>query len=198
MKRPAFYTITLLATLHFITITACTVAARDRKPFETIDVRIGYCVNTNRNLFHEYWHAANGVDLSFRTPFHVGEAIAGVAFFPVSSRFGDIPDFKNLFPFAGWGMSIRGNVRICFSASVVIGSNLFFFDDEPAPGLRQESVFGVSASLGLDCTIGGDWSVGFAGKRHLILTHERIRLTYIVFGLNRRFDSPSWLEGFLQ
>jgi hypothetical protein len=177
---------------------AVTPDAVDPGPFERLNISVEYLTNTNRNLFHEYWDPVWGIDLSVATPFYTGTMRAGISLFPVSSKDEAIPGYNHIYVHAGWGERLRLPAGLSLFGGFDIGYNTFILDIEAIEGIRYESEFGVMFFLRMDLPVYGNWRLALGGDHLTVLTHERIELTFLTFGVSYSFGSPSWFRSFMQ
>ncbi|UCF06958.1 MAG: hypothetical protein JSV33_08055 [bacterium] len=174
------------------------LSAEQSGPFETLKVGVEYLSNTNRNLFHEFWDPVRGIDLSIATPFYAGTMRTGISLFPVTAKDVATPDYYHIFVHAGWGKHLRLPADLNLFGGFSIGYNTFILGIEAIEGIRYESELGLMFSLRMSVPVYGNWRAVLGGSHLTVLTHERIELVFLTFGLNYSFDSPLWFRNFMQ
>lgn len=166
--------------------------------FSRIEVLAGGNYNVGDSQVHDYWEPGYGGELSFLTPFYLGDAELGGAYHRYEASSGDVPRFDALLVYAGWGIALRPIEAVSWYNGFRIGNNRMTFDEETFPGVKNESEFVLGAQSRL--TIRLFKQTGIFGAAHFTQTYTyiRIRTVYVSAGLTTSFAAPSWLQTILR
>jgi hypothetical protein len=111
---------------------------------------------------------------------------------------GDVPGFRSLFIYAGWGVGYDLGRRLRAGAGVRVGVQAMRFDgDSLAAFRRRESELGVAARAGMRWAAVGPWFMEASVTYQSILTHHRMEQVFLSAGLGRRFRTAAWLRDVL-
>ncbi len=168
------------------------------KPFQTISISADYLNNSNRNIFHNYWKPANGIDLNTKTEFYWGKIELGAQLFSVKAQNTEQPDFIAVNMYIGWGLELKLSSKLFLNSSFTVGNYYMNFDDNNIDvNLKSESELYFGLKTGLKYNLGNNYFVNISGRYQIIYTFHRIELSYISIGLGKSFDTPTWLREFL-
>lgn len=170
----------------------------NRKTFKTISISANYLQNSNRNLFHNYWKPANGIDFQIETEFYLGKAELGVQLSLIKTQKSIYPEYKSAYLYFGWSWDQTISQKIHLYSGFQLGHYFMYFKDNSIDiNLRSESEFGVGFKTGLKLNLGSNLFINISGRYQVIYTYHRIHLYYISLGFGKSFDTPKWLRKFL-
>ncbi|RKX22614.1 MAG: hypothetical protein DRP51_02125 [Candidatus Zixiibacteriota bacterium] len=168
------------------------------KAFKTISISAHYLQNSNRNMFHNYWKPANGIDLNGESEFYFGKIELGTQIFSVKARKIEQPDFVAVNMYIGWGLDYKILSKLDIYSGFQVSNYYMNFDDDKIDvNLKSESEFSFGLKTGLKYNIGKSLFVDVSGYYQVIYTYHRIELLYISVGLGKTFETPKWLREFL-
>lgn len=166
--------------------------------FKTVSVSAHYFQNSNRNMFHNYWKPANGFELSAETEFYLGKIELGTQLSFIKAQKSQQPNYRSVYMYIGWGLERKLFSKLFLYSGFSFGNYYMNFDDDIIDvNLKSESEFGFDLKSGLRYNFGNNLFVKFTGRYQIIYTFHRIHLTYISVGLGKTFNTPKWLEEFL-
>jgi len=167
-------------------------------PFETIDLGLTLLADLNRGALHRYWSPGPGVGAGATMPFYLGSVEAGVQYAHPEALRDDVPGFRSLFFYAGWGGGHELGNGFRAGGGLRVGLLAMRFDGDSLPdSRRRESELGVALRAALRWTPSGAWFTEAAVSYQSILTHHRMEQVFLSAGLGRRFGTPRWLRDFL-
>ena len=168
------------------------------RPFETLDLGLSLQSDVNRGLLQRWWSPGPAVGLDAGAPFYVGDIELGVQYAHPTARRQDVPGFRSLFLYAGWGGRQRLGGGFSAGGGVRFGIMAMRFDGDSLPGYRtRESELGVAARAALRWMPAGTWFVEGSTSYQSIFTQRRMEQVYLAAALGRRFATPAWLRDFL-
>jgi hypothetical protein len=172
--------------------------AERSKAFKTISISANYLQNNNRNMFHNYWKPANGLEIQGETEFYGWKVELGTQFFSVKAKNIEQPDFMAVNICIGWGLEQKISSKLFLNSSFTVGNYLMNFnDDDIDVNLKSESEFSFGIKAGFKYNIGKNMFINLSGRYQVIFTYHRIELSYISIGLGKTFTTPKWLRRFL-
>lgn len=187
----------LLTLLLFVLPAGNVSGAGNESPFDTLEIGLKYVVNTNRNVFHDYWTPGQGVDVSIATPFYYGIVQAGVQAFPFYARDKGISDFQDIYVYLNWGLRWSPVYKLEWLNYIGVGSHIMVFERE-VDYERYESELGLCLGTGVSYPVRQNLEVYLAGCYNLIFTHKRIELLFLLVGISHSLAMPSPLKAFLE
>ncbi len=171
---------------------------KNSKPFKTISISVNYLQNSNRNMFHRYWKPANGFDLLAGSEFYFGQIELGAQISFIRAQNSQQPDYKSIYMYLGWGLEQKLISKLFLYSGFQLGHYYMNFDENNINiNLKSESEFGFGLKSGLKYFFGNNLFVTVSGRYQIIYTRHRIELSFVSIGLGRSFDTPNWLEEFL-
>jgi hypothetical protein len=173
-------------------------AQQHPSPFETLDLSLTLLADINHGMLHRYWSPGTAFAAGVALPFYLGSVEAGVQYAHPEALRGDVPGFRSLFLYAGWGGGQDLGRRLHGGAALRVGVLAMRFDGDSLPEFRRrESELGVAARATLRWTPRGPWFTEGSLTYQAILTHHRMEQVFLSAGLGRRFRTPIWLRDFL-
>jgi len=167
-------------------------------PFETIDVGLTFLADVNNGLLHRYWSPGPALGAGVALPFYLGSVETGVQYAHPSALRGDVPGFRSLFIYAGWGGGHDLGSGVLAGGGLRAGLLAMRFDgDSLAAFRRRESELGIAARATVRWMPRGAWFTEASVIYQSILTHHRMEQVFLSAGFGRRFGTPAWLRDFL-
>ena len=167
-------------------------------PFETFDLSLALLTDINQGTLHRYWSPGAAFAAGVVLPFYLGSIEAGVQYAHPEALRGDVPGFRSLFIYGGWGGGHDLGRRLRGTGGLRVGVLAMRFDGDTIPDFRRrESELGVAARATLRWTPHGPWFTEASLTYQSILTHRRMEQVFLSAGLGRRFGTPIWLRDFL-
>ena len=168
------------------------------RPFETLDLGLSLQTDVNRGLLHRWWSPGPAVGLGVSAPFYVGDIELGAQYAHPTARRQDVPGFRSLFVYAGWGGGHRLGAGVSARGGLRIGIMAMRFDGDSLPSYRtRESELGVAARAALRWMPAGAWFAEGSASYQSIFTQRRMEQVFLSVGIGRRFATPAWLRDFL-
>jgi hypothetical protein len=190
----------LLSTLVLVVATSPSAMSAQARPspFETFDLSLTLLTDINHGTLHRYWSPGAAFAAGVALPFYLGSVEAGLQYAHPEALRGDVPGFRSLFIYAGWGGGQDLGRRLRGEGALRVGVLAMRFDGDSLPAFRRrESELGVAARAMLRWTPHGPWFTEAALTYQSILTHPRMEQVFLSAGLGRRFGTPIWLRDFL-
>lgn len=167
-------------------------------PFETLDLGLTVLADVNRGVLQRRWSPGPAVGLGVTTPFYLGWFELGAQYAHPTALRNDVPGFRSLFVYAGWGGGRDLSSRLAAFGGIRIGVMAMRFDGDTLPAFRRrESELGVAGRALLRWTFAGPWFVEGSVSYQSILTHPHMEQVFLAAGVGRRFVTPAWLRDFL-
>lgn len=167
-------------------------------PFETLDLGLTVLADVNRGALHRWWAPGPAVALGVTTPFHLGSLELGLQYAHPSAVRGDVPGFRSLFLFAGWGGGRDLGGGFNAAGGFRVGVMAMRFDGDTLPDERAgESELGVAVRAALRWMPAGAWFAETSVSYQSVLTNTRMEQVFLAAGIGRRFATPAWLRDFL-
>lgn len=186
-----------ISLLFIISILLCRDVSGEA--FNRSSLHLSYNLNTNRELYHQYWKPANGIEMTFRTDYYLGRLEVGYCYTKHHNLYPAQPPFASHYPFVGWINRLEIYKRLNLYAGPRIGSFFMTFDDDHTNAEEiTELELALEMVAGVEIDIYDNFAAALALKQRIIFTREKIRLTFISIGLVYEFETPGWLKGFLR
>jgi hypothetical protein len=167
-------------------------------PFETLDLGLTVLTDVNHGALHEWWSPGPALGLGLTTPFYLGSLELGLQYAHPSALRNDVPDFRSLFVYAGWGGGRALGRGFAAGGGLRVGIMAMRFDGDTLPGSRaNESELGVAGRAALRWLPSGTWYAEASVSYQSVLTHLRMEQVFLAAGVGRRFATPAWLRDFL-
>jgi hypothetical protein len=167
-------------------------------PFETLDLSLTLLADINHGMLNRYWSPGPAFAVGVAFPFYLGAVETGMQYAHPKALRGDVPGFRSLFIYAGWGGGYDLGSRLRAGAGVRVGVEAMRFDgDSLATFRRRESELGVAARAGMRWAAVSPWFMEASVTYQSILTHHRMEQVFLSAGLGRRFRTAAWLRDFL-
>ena len=197
MKQPGWLAgLVLLAT-------CAPLVAYGQEPFSRIDISGAATFNMKEGPFNEkriydYWNPGRGAELSFLTPFYLGDAEVGIAFQPYDAVSSVTPRFDAVLIFLGWGFNWEIVPGVFWYNGMRLGNNRMSFDEDTFPSVKNESEFLLGGQT--RATVHVFRHTGLFAAAHLTQTYTfvRFRNAYISAGLTTSLSAPNWLQTILR
>jgi hypothetical protein len=189
----------LLAPL-VLTVAATSAGLAQSRPsaFETLDLRMTVLADVSHGTLHRYWSPGPAVAAGVAMPFYFGTIEAGAQYAHPGALRNDVPGFRSLFVYTGWGGERVLGSGMRAGAGVRLGVMAMRFDGDTLPAFRRrESELGVAVRATLRWMPRGSWFAESSLTYQSILTHHRMEQVFVSAGLGRRFGTPAWLRDFL-
>jgi hypothetical protein len=189
----------LLASLVLASASPAAGSAQARpSAFETLDLGLTVLADVSHGTLHRYWSPGPAVAAGVALPFYLGTVEAGVQYAHPGARRGDVPGFRSLFVYAGWGGEQHLGSALRAGGGFRVGVMALRFDGDTLPAFRhRESELGVAARATLRWMPRGSWFAESSVTYQSILTHHRMEQVFLSAGLGHRFGTPAWLRDFL-
>jgi hypothetical protein len=186
----------LLFALHLI---PQALAAQARPlPFETLDLGITVLGDVNHGALQEWWSPGPALGIGLTTPFYLGTFELGLQYAHPSALSDDVPGFRSLFVYAGWGGGGALGGGFTAGGGARVGIMAMRFDGDSLPGDRaSESELGVAGRAAVRWMPAGTWYAETSVSYQSVLTQHRMEQVFLAAGVGRRFDTPAWLRDFL-
>jgi hypothetical protein len=189
-------TFVLFAALQLIP--AAVPAQARARPFETLDLSLAVLGDINRGALHRWWSPGPALALGLTTPFYLGDLELGLQYAHPSALRDDVPGFRSLFVYAGWGGGRRLGAGFTAGGGLRVGIMAMRFDGDTLPDYRaSESELGVAGRAALRWMPAGSWFAESSVSYQSVLTHRRMEQVFLAAGVGRRFATPAWLRDFL-
>lgn len=193
----------LLLILSGIAASFASLDAFGQEPFSRMDISLGRSFNVVESDFtetrvHRYWRPGSGGELSFLTPFYLGDAEAGAALYRFKPAMLDVPGFDALLVFAGWGYDLQVVPRLYWYNGIRLGNQRMTFDIDTFPGERTESEFLISFQTRAAGHIYRKTGIFASLQLTQAYTYIRFRTMYVSVGLTTSVSSPGWLRTLLR
>lgn len=167
-------------------------------PFETLDLSLVVLADVNRGALHRWWSPGPALAVGVTTPFHLGSLELGLQYAHPTAHRDDVPGFRSLFVYAGWGGGHDLGGGLTAGAGVRLGIMAMRFDGDTLPGDRtRESELGVAGRGALRWMPAGGWFGEASVSYQSVFTHRRMEQVFLAAGIGRRFVTPAWLRDFL-
>jgi hypothetical protein len=167
-------------------------------PFETLDVGMAVLADVNHGLLHRWWAPGPALGIGITTPFYLGGLEAGVQYAHPTALRHDVPGFRSLFFYAGWGGGAELGAGFTAGGGLRVGIMALHFDGDTLPAFRErESELGVVGRAAVRWMPAGTWFAEASVSYQSVLTHPRMEQVFLAGGLGRRFATPAWLRDFL-
>ena len=182
-----------------LALAPCPLAAQARAaPFETFDLALTVLADINHGALHRWWSPGPAVALGVTVPFQLGQMELGIQYAHPTALRDDVPGFRTLFVYAGWGGSHALGRGFAAVGGLRTGIMAMRFDGDTLPSYRgQESELGVVARGALRWMPAGSWFAEASVSYQSILTHRRMEQVFLAAGIGRRLATPPWLRDFL-
>lgn len=166
--------------------------------FETLDLALTLLTDIGSGALERWWSPGPAVGVGLTMPFYLGSAEAGVQYAHPTALREDVPGFRSLFAYAGWGGSqdlghgfaAGGGLRVGVMAMRVDGDTI-------ARSQRRESEVGVATRVAVRWMPGRTWFTEASLSYQSVLTRPRMEQVLLSAALGRRFATPAWLRDFL-
>lgn len=167
-------------------------------PFETLDLGLTVLTDVNHGSLHEWWSPGPALGLGLTTPFYLGSLELGLQYAHPSALRNDVPGFRSLFVYAGWGGERALGRGFAAGGGLRVGIMAMRFDGDTLPDSRsKESELGVAGRATLRWLPAGTWYAETSVSYQAVLTHLRMEQVFLAVGVGRRFATPAWLRDFL-
>lgn len=173
------------------------VHAQD-EPFSRVRIAGGPAVNVGDSRILEYWEPGSGGEITLSTPFYLGSAELGGAYYRYDSASSSVPNFDAVLVFVGWGIALTPVKWVTWYNGIRVGNNRMTFDEETFPGVKNESEFLLGGQSRLTLRVYKQTGI-FASVQHTqTYTFIRFRTTSVSAGLTTSFAAPPWLQSILR
>ena len=167
-------------------------------PFETLDLGLTVLADINHGALQRRWSPGTAVGLGVTIPFYLGQVELGAQYAHPRAERGDVPGFRSLFVYAGWGAGRELGRGLAARGGLRVGIMAMRFDGDTLPAFRRrESELGVTGRASVRWMPAGPWFVEGSISYQSILTHPRMEQVFLAAGAGRRFTTPAWLRDFL-
>ena len=185
--------------LIFIAVICLNGSESTAEVYDSTSVGLSYISNTSRELYHLYWEAPQGFDLSIRTKFYTGYLELGGSYTSHKSRFSDQADFKAYYPYFGWMHRSQVNDRIRFWIGPRVGSFIMSFaDGQVNVEGKNELELGIELFGSAELDLFSKFALELSLRHRVIYTRQKIEFTFIAAGIRYDFETPGWLRGFFR
>ncbi len=171
--------------------------AQSMEAFDSLEIGVQYVVNTNRNVFHDFWAPGRGIDAFIETPFYYGAVQAGLHAFPFYGQETSISDFQTVFVYLKWGLRWSLLNKLDWFNHISIGSSIMIFDKAQGYS-RYENELGMGLDSGVSYPVYKNIAINFSGSYNVIFTHKQIKLAFLSAGMSYSLSTPGWLKAFLE
>jgi hypothetical protein len=189
----------LSALVLAVAFSTSAISAQARpSPFETFDLGLTALTDINHGTLQRYWSPGATFAAGVALPFYLGSVEAGLQYAHPEALRAEVPGFRSLFIYAGWGGGQDLGRRLRGAGALRVGVLAMRFDGDNLPDFRRrESELGVAARATLRWTPHGPWFTEASLTYQSILTRPRMEQVFLSAGLGRRFGTPIWLRDFL-
>ena len=167
-------------------------------PFETLDLGITVLADVNHGALQQWWSPGPALGIGLTTPFYLGTFELGLQYAHPSALNDDVPGFRSLFVYAGWGGARALGAGFAAGGGARVGIMAMRFDGDSLPGYRaSESELGVAGRAAVRWMPAGTWYAETSVSFQSVLTHHRMEQVFLAAGIGRRLATPAWLRDFL-
>jgi hypothetical protein len=167
-------------------------------PFETLDLGLAVLADVNNGAMQRWWSPGPSLGLGLTTPFYLGSLELGLQYAHPSALRNDVPGFRSLFVYAGWGGAATLGRGFTAGGGVRVGVMAMRFDGDTLPTHRaRESEMGVAGRAALRWIPAGTWYAETSVSYQSVLTDQHMEQVFLAAGIGRRFATPAWLRDFL-
>jgi hypothetical protein len=167
-------------------------------PFETLDLGLTVLTDVNQGSLHQWWSPGPALGVGLTTPFYLGSLELGLQYAHPSALRNDVPGFRSLFVYAGWGAGRALGRGFAAGGGLRVGIMAMRFDGDTLASFRaKESELGVAGRATLRWLPAGTWYAETSVSYQSVLTHLRMEQIFLAVGVGRRFATPAWLRDFL-
>jgi hypothetical protein len=167
-------------------------------PFETLDLGITVLADVNHGALQQWWSPGPAVGIGLTTPFYLGILELGLQYAHPSALSDDVPGFRSLFVYAGWGGGRALGAGFAAAGTARVGIMAMRFEGDSLPGDRaSENELGVAARAAVRWMPAGAWYAETSVSYQSILTSPHMEQALLAAGIGRRFATPAWLRDFL-
>jgi len=171
--------------------------AQSMEAFDSLEIGVHYVVNTNRNVFHDFWAPGQGIDAFIETPFYYGAVQAGLHAFPFYGQETGVSDFQIIFVYLKWGKRWSLLNKLDWFNHISIGSNIMIFEKGWGYN-RYENELGMGFDSGVSYPVYRNTAINLSGSYNIIFTRTRIKLAFVSAGMSYSLSTPGWLKAFLE
>lgn len=190
-----------LGALVVLALSPPTIRAQARStaaPFETLDLGLAFLADVGSGALHRWWSPGPALGVGVAMPFYLGSIEVGLQYAHPTALRDDVPGFRSLFAYAGWGGRKEFGRGFTAGAGLRAGVSAMRFDGDTIPRFRRgESELGIATRVALRWMPGRTWFTEASLSYQSVLTHPRIEQVFLSAGLGRRFATPAWLRDFL-
>jgi hypothetical protein len=167
-------------------------------PFETLDLGLTVLADVSQGALHQWWSPGPALGIGVTTPFYLGTLELGLQYAHPTALRNDVPGFRSLFVYAGWGGGRTLGSGFAAGGGVRVGIMGMRFDGDTLPDSRaQESEMGLAGRAALRWMPAGSWYGETSVTYQTVLTERRMEQVFLAAGIGRRFATPAWLRDFL-
>lgn len=191
-----FLQIFLISAL-FIALTKeeSTFAQQKNAPFSEINVGINLGLSKSGSFLENYWKSGKSGEVFIEMPFYYGQISGGVLIIPNSSKEADMPDYRSMFVFAGFGKSVNLPLNTSLSVGTRLGNFSMTFDDDTVNvNLKTESEFAAAFYSKLSIQTFQNWNINLEAEMIKVFTHNKISILHLSAGVSYSFPSPAWFR----
>lgn len=167
-------------------------------PFETLDLSLTVLGDINRGVLHRWWSPGPAVGVGATMPFYLGSLELGVQYAHPTAIRNDVPGFRSLFLYAGWGGARSLGQGFSAGGAVRVGVMAMRFDGDTLPTSRaRESEIGAAARAALRWMQADSWFAEASVSYQSVFSNHHMEQVFLAAGIGRRFATPAWLRDFL-
>ena len=178
--------------IGFIIIIPLLSFGNQKPPFSSLQINIQLASNRNNKILHEYWEVNKGMNISYQTPFYLGEICGGFSFFPYESRSDERPDFQSYFIYLGWLYEFQVFNKINFSPGIKFGNYLMNFDIKSEYD-KLESEISTELFGRLEYKLTTKASLQIEYGQQNIYTYKILKLNLFKVGFALELEKPDWI-----
>ncbi len=170
-----------------------------QKPaFSEIEVTVQLTHNINKTTFHNYWKIENGFNVSYKTPFYIGDLLVGGSYLPYKSKIHSKPNYQSYFIFSGWLYNLNILNIIKLSPGIKFGNYLMNFEIILEDNEKFESEICLEYFCNLQYQINSSTNLNFEISKETVYTYKPLKFIFIKAGIGLKIEKPKWFEGFFK
>jgi len=181
-----------------LAVAASPALAGEDDAFKTLTLSLDVAANSNDETFHQYWDPRAGARVELETPFYLGAVQLGLHVNKNDNKRDDVPAFWSSYIYLGWVGQYTWESGVRLSAGALAGNYLMDFGDPALSDVKAlESELAIAAVARVAYLFNASWGIRAGAEYRRVYTARRINLVFVSAGVQWQFDSPLWLQEFL-
>jgi hypothetical protein len=178
--------------------------AQERQSFATLEIGLQYTANINRNVFHDFYDSGKGIEGFVAMPFYYGDIQATIQVLSYDAREkSQGQNFECVSTTLKWGKRYSMPDGVRWFTGIGIGLYAFLPGNPTWSVPYKVAHFTETELCGnlnthLSYPIYENWTMRFEVSYNRIFTYKPIDLVYFSTGISYSFDTPKWMQVFLE